>query len=35
MQESQLRKYKIINLIGFFGITKGSPGDNATGGVTL
>ena len=44
MQECQLRKDKIINLTGVFflgvffffsGITKSSPGDNATGGVTL
>ena len=35
MQECQLRKDKIINLTGFSGITKSSPGDNATGGVTL
>ena len=33
VQECQLRKDKIINLTGFSGITKGSPGDNATGGV--
>ena len=35
MQECQLRKDKIINLTGFPGITKSSPGDNATRGVTL
>ena len=35
VQECHLRKDKIINLTGFSGITKGSPGDNATGGVTL
>ena len=35
MQECQLRKDKIINLTGFSGLTKSSPGDNATGGVTL
>ena len=35
MQECQLRKDKIINLTGFSGITKSSPGDNATGVVTL
>ncbi|WP_419587472.1 endonuclease/exonuclease/phosphatase family protein, partial [Thiolapillus sp.] len=35
VQECQLRKDKIINLTGFSGITKSSPGDNATGGVTL
>ena len=35
MQECQLRKDKIINLTGFTGITKSSPEDNATGGVTL
>ena len=35
MQEWQLRKDEIINLTGFSGITKRSPGDNATGGVTL
>ena len=28
-------KDKIVNLTGFSGITKCSPGDNATGGVTL
>ena len=33
--ECQLRKDKIINLAGFSGITKSSPRDNATGGVTL
>ena len=35
VQECQLRKDKIINLTGFPGITKSSPGDNATRGVTL
>ena len=35
MQKCQLRKDKIIKLTGFSGITKSSPGDNATGGVTL
>ena len=35
VQECQLRKDKIINLTGFSGLTKSSPGDNATGGVTL
>ena len=35
VQECQLRKDKIINLSGFSGITKRSPGDNATGGVSL
>ena len=35
VQECQLRKDKIIYLTGFSGITKSSPGDNATGGVTL
>ena len=35
VQECQLRKDKIINLTGFSGITKSSPGVNATGGVTL
>ena len=35
VQECQLRRNKIINLTGFSGITKSSPGDNATGGVTL
>ena len=35
LQERQLRKDKIINLTGFSGITKSSPGDNATGGITL
>ena len=35
VQKCQLRKEKIINLTGFSGITKSSPGDNATGGVTL
>ena len=35
VQECQLRKDKIINLTGFSGRTKSSPGDNATGGVTL
>ena len=35
LQECQLQKDKIINLTGFSGITKSSPGDNATGGVTL
>ena len=35
MQECQLRKDEIINLTGFSGITKSSPGENATGGVTL
>ena len=35
VQECQLRKGKIISLTGFFGITKSSPGDNATGGVAL
>ena len=35
VQECQLRKDKIINSTGFSGITKSSPGDNATGGVTL
>ena len=34
VQECQLRKDKIINLTGFSGITKSSPGDNATGRVT-
>ena len=33
--EYQVRKDKIINLTGFSVITKSSPGDNATGGVTL
>ena len=35
VQECQLRKNNIINLPGFSCITKSSPGDNATGGVTL
>ena len=35
VQECQLRKDKIVSLNGFSGITKSSPGDNATGGVTL
>ena len=35
LQESQLRKDRIINLTGFSGITKSSPGDNSTGDVTL
>ncbi len=35
MQECQLQKDKIIDLTGFSGITKSSPEDNATGGVTL
>ena len=35
VQECQLRKDKIISLTGFSGITKSSPGDNATGDVTL
>ena len=35
VQECQLRKDKIINLTGFSGLTKSSPGDNATGGATL
>ena len=35
MQECQLRKDNIINLTSFSGLTKSSPGDNATGGVTL
>ena len=35
MQECQLRKDEIINLTGFSGITKSSPGENATEGVTL
>ena len=35
VQECQLRKDKIINLTGFSGITKSSPGNNATGCVTL
>ena len=35
MQECQLRKDEIINLTGFSGITKRSPGDSSTGGVTL
>ena len=35
VQECQLRKDKIINLTGFSGITKSSPGDSGTGGVTL
>ncbi|WP_419585416.1 endonuclease/exonuclease/phosphatase family protein, partial [Thiolapillus sp.] len=35
VQECQLRKDNIINLTGFSGLTKSSPGDNATGGVTL
>ena len=35
VQECQLLKNKIINLTGFSGITKSSPRDNATGGVTL
>ena len=35
VQECQLQKDKIINLTGFLGITKSSPGDNATGSVTL
>ncbi|WP_305800748.1 hypothetical protein, partial [Thiolapillus sp.] len=34
VQECQLRKDNIINLTGFSGLTKSSPGDNATGGVT-
>ena len=34
-QECQLRKDNIINLTGFSCLTKSSPGDNATGGVTL
>ena len=35
MQECQLRKDNIINLTGFSSLTKSSPGDNTTGGVTL
>ena len=35
LQECQLQKDKIINLTGFSGITKSSPGDTAAGGVTL
>ena len=35
LQECQLWKDEIISLTGFSGITKSSPGDNATGGVTL
>ena len=35
MQKSQPRRDKIMNLTGFSGITKSSPGDNATGSVTL
>ena len=35
VKECQLRKDKSINLTVFSGITKNSPGDNATGGVTL
>ena len=35
VQECQLRKDKIINLTGFSGISKSSPGDSATGSVTL
>ena len=35
MQECQLRKDKMINLTGFSGIVESSPGDNATGGITL
>ena len=35
LQERQLRKDKITNLTVFSGITKSSPGDNATGGITL
>ena len=35
VQECRLRKDKIINLTGFSGKTKSSPGDNATLGVTL
>ncbi|WP_419598532.1 endonuclease/exonuclease/phosphatase family protein, partial [Thiolapillus sp.] len=35
VQECQLRKDKIINLTGFSGLTKSSPGDIATGGVIL
>ena len=35
VQECQLRKDQIINLTGFSGLTKSSPGDNATGAVTL
>ena len=35
VQECQLRREKNINLTGFSGITKSSPGDNTTGGVTL
>ena len=35
MQECQLRKDKIIKLTFFPGITKSSPGHNATGGVSL
>ena len=35
VQKCQLRNDKIINLTGFSGRTKSSPGDNATGGVTL
>ena len=35
VQECQLQKNKIINLTGFSGLTKSSPGDKATGGVTL
>ena len=35
VQECQLQKDKIITLNGFSGRTKSSPGENATGGVTL
>ena len=31
VQECQLRKDKVISLTGFSGVTKSSPGDNATG----
>ena len=34
VQECQLQKDKIINLTGFSGLTKSSPVDNATGGIT-
>ena len=34
LQERQLRKDKITNLTGFSGLTKSSPVDNATGGIT-
>ena len=35
VQKCQLRNDKIINLTGFSGLSKSSPGDNATGDVTL